>query len=171
MENNKKMRFKINAFDVFLIFLAVCLVATFGLKIYRGIAEDKNSYNSEYVLSFVCEGECNGVIRYVREGDTVYLENGEILGYIAAPDKNSSTPLEIISNTEGASNKPFGSTEVLFVSFSGSLKLNGNAKLVENGDYYLLGESNITEGSKLTVHTVNAEFTITVSSIEKVDKY
>ena len=171
MENNKKTRFKINAFDIFLILLAVCLVATFGLKIYQGISEDKNSYNSEYILSFVCEGEYNSVIRSVREGDTVYLENGEILGYIAPPEKNGTTPLEIISNTEGSSKKPFGSTEILFVSFSGKLKLNGNAKLVENGDYYLLGDSNITEGATLTVHTVNAEFTIKVSSIEKVDKY
>lgn len=171
MENSKKTRFKVNAFDIFLILLAICLVVTFALRIYNGIYERKNSYNSECVLSFVCENEYNSVVDAVKDGDAVYLDNGELLGYVTSYDKNSAAPFKITSNEEGSSTKPFGTTEYLFVSFTGTVKLNGNAKLVENGEYYLLGDNNITEGASFKVHTVNAEFTITVSSIEKVDKY
>ncbi len=180
MENSKKNRVKINAFDVFLILLVLCLIATAAFRIYNGVSEDKNSYNSEYILNFTCEGEYNSIIKYVKDGDAVYLQDGELLGYITFAEGNEGdTPLEIIIDEENpddeanseVANDNANTNELSFVRFSGAMTLNGNAKKSQKGNYYIIGEDNITEGAKFTVHTINAEFTITVVSIEKVDKY
>lgn len=180
MENNKKIRIKVNAFDVFLILLALCLVATFALKIYTGIAENKNRYNNEYILTFSCVDEYDSILAAVKDGDALYLEDGEILGYIAMADKNSMSPFVITSSSKSdlicdpSSWVDFtvpGTTKLDLISFTGIVKLNGNAKRIENGDYFVLGDDKISEGLTLTVHTLKAEFKVTVVSIDKIDRY
>jgi hypothetical protein len=170
MENKKKNKFKINAFDVFLILLVLCLIGTLVFRIYNGVAEDKNSYNNEYLLKFKCEGEYDSVIRYVRDGDAVYLASGELLGYITfAESNNTQYPLEI-ETSETSSGDP--NNDVLeFVAFTGYMKLNGNAKKATNGNYYVVGDENIIEGSIITVHTRTAEFTVSLESIEAINNY
>ena len=170
MENKKKTKFKINAFDVFLILLVLCLIGTLAYRLYNGVAEDKNSYNNEYVLSFVCDGEYDSVIRYVKDGDAVYLNSGELLGYITFAESNDGTyPLEIINDENSSANPDNNILE--FVAFKGEMKLNGNAKKATNGNYYVIGDENVIEGSEITVHTRTAEFTVSIVSIKAINNY
>ena len=171
MEKNKKNRVKINAFDVFLILLVFSLIVSLAYKIYDGAAADKNSYDNDYVLTFSCDGEYDSIIKYVKSGDAIYLPSGELLGYITVSDDNKSgAPLVVTSqnNDEAvdADKKQFS-----FVSFEGTLKMNGNAKKVDKGNYFLIGDDKITEGAKITVHTITAEFTVSVVKIAKINKY
>ena len=170
MENKKKNRVKINAFDVFLVLLVLCLIGTLIFRIYSGISENKNSHNNEYVLSFECDGEYDSVIRYVKDGDAVYLTSGELLGYITFSEQNKGEyPLQIVTD-EQSSEDPNNSV-LEFVSFRGEMKLNGNAKKATNGNYYVIGEENVIEGSEITVHTRTAEFTVSVVSIKAINNY
>ena len=168
MENNKKNRTKINAFDIFLILLVLCLIATLVFRIFNGISSDKNSYDNEYILSFTCEGEYDSILDYVKSGDAVYLPSGELLGYITFSDENKTGfPLEIINDNEYSNN----SADFNFVKFSGVLKMNGNAQKIDKGNYYLIGDDKITEGATITVHTMSVEFTVSVTNIEKINTY
>lgn len=175
MENNKKNRVKINAFDIFLVLLVLCLIGTLVFRIYNGISEDKNSYNNEYILMFACDGEYDSIIKYVKEGDAVYLRSGELLGYISVPEgSKSGTPLEIITgdNMDDVTKSADEATKKLeFVKFTGAIKMNGNAKKAAKGNYYIIGDENIIEGAVFTVHTRVAEFTVSVVSIEAINNY
>ncbi len=177
MENNKKTKVKINAFDVVLILLVLCIIGTFIFKIYTGVAEDKNTNNSEYILTFTCEGEFDSLIKQVKVGDPVYLESGELLGYITLGEgkTDEAAPLEIITaeadgNGSDEQTESHG-REFKLVNLSGVLKLNGNAKKSDNENYYVIDEKNISEGAQIRVHTTRAEFTIIVDKIEKVNNY
>ena len=170
MDSNKKNRVKINAFDIFLVLLVLCLIGTLVFRIYNGVAEDKNSYNNEYILSFEADGEYDSIIRYVKGGDAVYLNSGELLGYIFFPEANQGQyPLEILQSEDSTANENNGVLE--FVKFKGEIKLNGNAKKAAGGNYYIIGDENIIEGSKITVHTRTAEFTVSVVSIKATNNY
>ena len=173
MENNKKSRVKINAFDIFLVLLVLCLIGTLVFRIYKGITEDKNSYNNEYVLTFACDGEYDSIVNYIKEGDAVYLRNGELLGYIGIPE-GKEAPIEIITSeqTEEPAAAGDGSVRNLkFVQFTGVIKMNGNAKKAAKGNYYVIGDENIIEGAIFTVHTKTAEFAVSVVSIEPINNY
>ncbi len=181
MDNNKKNRVKINAFDVFLILLVLCLIGTLIFRIYNGISEDKNSYNNEYILTFSCDGEYDSILGYVKAGDAVYFESGELLGYIGFSENNKSqSPLETViletvtepveeGDIQEAENE--SAYDLSFVGLTGVIELNGNAKKVEKGNYYAIGDENIIEGVELTVHTETVEITITVVSIQKTSNY
>ena len=174
---------KVNAFDIFVLLLVLCLIATLAFKIYDSASDEANTDNSKVMLEFVCEGEYNSILNYLHDGDAVYLESGEILGYI---HKNAQTEglFEIITeaqtepesteNTDVASNtKTESITAVDYskVKFSGQINLNGNALKSNKGSYYIIGEDNITVGGKLNLHTKIAEFTITVTSLSNIENY
>lgn len=175
MENNKKNRVKINAFDIFLVLLVLCLIGTLVFRIYNGISEDKNSYNNEYLLTFKCESEYDSVIKYVKEGDAVYLRSGELLGYIGVREGNQGQyPLELIPDSvsdEQSAKADEGVKTLSVVSFTGVIKMNGNAKKAAKGNYYVIGDENIIEGAVFTVHTREAEFTVSVEKIEAINNY
>lgn len=171
MENNKKNRVKINAFDIFLVLLVICLIGTLVFRIYNGISEDKNSYNNEYVLTFACDGEYDSIIKYVNEGDAVYLRSGELLGYIGIPE-GSEAPLNILSDESQEKSSVSANVQTFeLVSFTGAIKMNGNAKKAAKGNYYVIGDENIIEGAVFTVHTTETEFTISVVSIDTINNY
>ena len=48
----KKAKRRVNPFDVMIVLLLLCLLATFGFRIYRGVADKNDSNVSEYILTF-----------------------------------------------------------------------------------------------------------------------
>ena len=180
-DNKKtKVKMKVNAFDIFVLLLVLCLIATLVYKIYTGIAEEANTDNSEVMLEFVCEGEYNSILNYLHDGDEVYLQSGEVLGYIHKNSDNNEI-FEIITevHTEQESDalaEPTAEGETAAsdysrVKFSGLISLNGNALKSNKGSFYIIGEENITVGGKLTVYTSRTEFTITVISFGDIEDY
>ena len=178
--NNKKSKVKINAFDVFVVLLVLCLLATIVFKIYASVTKDDNAKNSEITMSFKCEGEYNSLVKYINSGDEVYLESGELLGYIyKSPDSDELfviTPREEAlekedtnSSSKVASNIKITTYEK--IDFTGNIKLNGNAIKSSKGNYYTIGSDNITVGGKLDLHTKRTEFTITVTGFSEESKY
>ena len=169
----KKTKVKINAFDVFVMLLVLCLIATAAYKVYTSVSTNNNTKNSDVTMSFRCEGEYNSIMDYVHEGDAVYLESGEILGYIY---KNSDQK-ELFTIIEDSTEALDGAREVSAknvyekVKFSGEIKLNGNAVKSPRGTYYIINNENITVGGKILLHTKNAEFTVTVTGFDEADKY
>lgn len=179
MDNNKKNRMKINAFDIFLVLLVLCLIGTLAFRIYNGVSEDKNSYNNHYVITFACDGEYDSLIKYVKDGDAVYLRSGELLGYITFSETNKGNiPLETmpLENPDDeqqtlAEGVDEGTKKLEFVKFIGAIKMNGNAKKAAKGNYYIIGEDNIIEGAVYTVHTTEAEFTVTIVGVKEINNY
>ncbi len=166
----KKTKAKINGFDVFVMLLVLCLIATVVYKVYSSVASDSNTENSNVTVKFKCDGEYDSIVDYLTDGDVVYLESGEILGYISKnPDRNEL--FEVIYKSdeedieESSSEEETKSIIYESVEFSGEMKLNGNAAKSARGSYYVIGEDNITVGGKLLVHTKSCEFTITVTDI------
>ena len=183
-DNKKtKAKMKVNAFDVFVLLLVLCLIATLVYKIYTGIAEETNTDNSKVIIEYVCEGEYNSILNYLNDDDAVYLESGEILGYISvnpSSDELFEIITEVQTDTQSSeesdtvlSAKESGTAEFDYskVKFSGCISLNGNALKSNKGSFYIIGEDNITVGGTLRVHTKRAEFTITVTSIGDVRDY
>lgn len=81
--SGKRNQAKINALDIFVIFLVLCLVFTLAYKIYKGAAVSKESKNSSYIMTFDCDISIDSIERYVKDGDAVYMSSsGEFLGYI-----------------------------------------------------------------------------------------
>lgn len=178
--NNKKSKVKINAFDIFVILLVLCLLATVIFKIYSSAAKDDNAKNSEITMSFKCEGEYNSLIKYLNSGDEVYLESGELLGYIyKSPDSEDLFVVtvreenELESGAQIAPKNVDGDKVTTYekIDFSGNIKLNGNAVKSGKGNYFTIGSDNITVGGKLNLHTKRAEFTITVTGFSETSKY
>ena len=168
----KKTKAKINGFDVFVILLVLCLIATVVYKLYSSVSSDGNTQNSDVTVMFKCDGEYDSIIDYLNDGDVVSLESGEILGYIS---KNSDRKeiFEVIYKSDEEDMEESSSKEesksIIYesIEFSGEIKLNGNAAESARGSYYVIGEDNITVGGKLLVHTKSCEFTITVTDISQ----
>ena len=84
MANNQKQKKGINAFDAVVILLLLCLVATFAYRIFTGFGKSEDGVaGSKYVMEFQCDGEYNSILRYLQNGDAVYLaSDGKLLGYL-----------------------------------------------------------------------------------------
>lgn len=164
----KKTKAKINGFDVFVILLVLCLIATVVYKLYISASINGNTESSDVTLKFKCDGEYDSIIDYLSDGDAVYLESGEILGHIS---KNADTKelFDISYKADEDGDTSFDTTEVgnmyKMIVFSGEMKLNGHATKSGRGSYYVIGDNNITVGGRLIVHTKNCEFTISVTDI------
>lgn len=182
-ENKKtKVKMKVNAFDIFVLLLVLCLIATLVYKIYTSIADESNTDNSKVMIEYVCEDEFNSILSYLHDGDAVYLESGEILGYI---HKNSDTNelFEIIteeqteSETESdtfataTADNNGAAADYSKINFAGLISLNGNAIKSNKGSFYTIGEDNITVGGTIKVHTNRTEFVITVTSFGDIRDY
>lgn len=186
---NKKIKLKLNAFDIFVFLLVLCLIASVGYKIYASLTEEKNSKNASIYLHYECDGEYNSVMRYLNDGDALYLESGELLGYITQVGNDgmftlvtsdtvteetiTEVPSEAVNGDMQAEN-----TEIIkegytyeSVKFKGVLKLNGNAIKSNKGSYYKIGDRLISVGGVLLVHTEKTEFSITVSELSEIDRY
>ena len=84
MAKNQKKKRGINAFDSVVVLLLLCLVATFAYRIYTGFGQsDDGVAGSKYVMEFQCDEEYNSILRYLENGDAVYLaSDGKLLGYL-----------------------------------------------------------------------------------------
>lgn len=182
-EKNKAERKRINAFDVVIILLLICLVATFGYRTYVGVTDGSNRNVSEYVIEFEAEG-CNSVASYIKQGDAVYLAvNGEVLGYIYIGEEDDHGPVYIIADVEteapeeesestgdDADAVEDGFIKYKNVIFGGKIRLGNDTVKVKNGNYYTVGGINVTRGSVIEVYTEKAVFTITVKTIDTVNE-
>lgn len=157
----KRERKRINAIDVVIILLILCLIATFAYKVYDGVADPATKKDSKYVVSFVCE-EYASLAKYLEDGEAVYFEkNGELLGNLFA--EGGETPAVSVSG-DAAGNDGVYETATL----SGKLKLNANAVAVSSGNYYTVGDINIAAGSEIRVFTEDTVFTLKVIGISKI---
>lgn len=170
---NKKRDKKITAFDVVIVLLIIGLLATFGYRVYDGIADPGVNKNSKYVVSFVCDDEYNSVAKYLEDGESVYIAStGELLGTLYA--KKSGEPVITVSGGSadiGNGDEGSDETDVVIyekVTFSGNLKLNPDAIAVSAGSYYTVGGINIAKGSVIKVYTEDAVFMLKVDSITPI---
>lgn len=85
-KKEKKDKKGLNIFDAVVILLVVCLLGTLGYRLYSGIGKDASGIsNAKYVMTFECDEEYNSLLRYLENGDAVYLASGgELLGYLYA---------------------------------------------------------------------------------------
>ncbi len=173
----KKKRIRINPFDVVIVLLILCLLATFGYRIYNGVEEKSDSKTSNYVLTFACDQSVSSLADYLKKGTPVYLSaNNEVLGYIY-DGKNSvtvnviteETSSDNIENTDDVQDmgekSPYERAEI-----HGKIHLSEDVQVYKNGVYYTIKNVNFSVGSKLTVFTEEASFTLTVQSVSRVDK-
>ena len=162
----KKIKAKINAFDVFVILLVLCLIATAVYKLY-GSASISGGENTDVAVKFKCDGEYDAILDYLAEGDAVYLESGEILGHISkSSDKKALFDITYKADEDGMTKEETEAGNMYkMIAFVGEIKLSNGATKSGRGSYYVIGEDNVTVGGKLTVHTKNCEFTITVTDI------
>ena len=80
-ESAKKSKRGINALDVVIILLIICLVGALGYRIYKGVSNPDLEKASKYIVEYECDEIFNSVADYVEAGDAIYFaQNGELLG-------------------------------------------------------------------------------------------
>lgn len=174
-KNNEKTRKKVNPFDVVVILLIICLLTSFGYRLYVGIADESTKNVSEYVVEFESES-CRSILAYLSQGTAVYLSsNGELIGYFYADADDKQGAVYQLPNQNGGDviqpaeeNNVF--SEYANVRFGGRVRLSSNAVRVKTGDYFTVGGINLTVGSVVEVYTEKAVFTMTVKSFDTVDQ-
>ena len=169
----KRSRRKVNPFDVLIVLLVLCLAATFAYRIYQGVAHKDDRNTSSYVLTFTCNGEVSSMTDYLKSGTPVYLSaNGELLGYIYGDEFKVEEITEPAADgtetgevaTENSKPLPYNN-----VNIEGKIILSSDLEVYSNGVYYSIGDINFAQGSKLTLYTEEASFTVTVKNITLVD--
>ena len=176
-ENAKKSKRGINALDVVIVLLVICLLGTVGYRIYKGVSDPDINKESKYIVEYSCDGVYNSLADYIERGDAIYFaKNGERLGHAylgkedthvlmnATEDKGGE---EVESGTEAENAEEPVSYDK--VSATGKLKLNADALYQKNGNIYEIGDISIAVGSVIEVYTVNTVFTITVTNIYAVE--
>lgn len=175
-DNTKKRRLSFNVLDVFIVLLVLVLILSVAYKISQSMKKDANNDNPVYTIIFECE-EYESLAKYLSDGEAVYIRSsGEILGYIyKSEDASGSSAIVVIEDEQDSTEQDAvgttkAETDDLYerVKFEGTLKLNGNTKKSNEGNYYTLEDFNICVGSKIEVYTDDAEFTITVKKF--IDK-
>ncbi len=187
-EQNKRSRGKINAFDVFVIFLVLCLIGTFVYRLYNEIIIDSRHQGEKYVLYFECDGVYNSLSKYVDKKDLVYIAStGELLGNIRKDDNTKSPALSEVTSETAADTSAEkaemptdttldqtveNETEFVYdtVKYTGKITLSKDVYKVSDGNYFVLGETNLTVGGILKVYTNNAEFDILITDIAPISE-
>lgn len=183
-ENKKKKKLSFNVLDVFVILLVVILILTAVYKITQASSSKANEDNPVYMIEFECTGEYNSLVKYLSDGEEIYLKStGELLGYLYRSADFLGTDAIFVIQPEndgeedngsqagektGITKDPHGVDIYRQVSYWGKIKLNGNFEKSHTGAYYSLGDLNITVGSVLEVYTDDTLFTLTVKRI--IDK-
>ena len=171
----KKDKKRLNAFDVAIILLLICLIGTFGYRIYEGVADDSSKKMSEYVIEFECE-DYSSLVQYLAAGSEVYLAyNGELLGYLYAEEGDMRGAAYTLPETESDETEEVETAEENLpiyeeVAIAGKIRLGSDAVKVKNGNYYSIGGINLTGGSVVEVYTENAVFTIIVKNIDTANE-
>ena len=187
MANPKnKSKKRINAIDVIIILLVLALIGTAVYRVYGAIADGSSKKGSNYIVTFECSSEYNTLIKYLKNGEEVYLAtNKSLIGYIYDdPDDDHGAVYEVFEDTpneeetvEGETNVPANSGDeknkseaYSKVKLSGKIKLSSEAVKAKGGNYYTVKGRNITVGSTLKVYTDDTVFTVVVKSITKAGK-
>lgn len=182
MAKKSKAKRRINIFDAVVILLLVCLVFTFGYRMYNGLADGSSSGTAKYVMTFECEQGYNSILDHIDDGEAVYFRNnGILLGYFYAPADDDNGHIYSLAEdipesngeeeTEGTPNdlSVFQIKAYSKIKFGGHLRLNVEAVKVKTGNYYYIGEMNFTEGSVIEVCTDKTVFTLKVKKISVAD--
>ena len=158
----KKNKKKINVIDVVIILLVLALIGTAAYRIYSEITKNISAKKSNIILTFECEVTYDSILKYVKNGDAVYLlSDGTLLGYFFKADGATHAQNAITDDTDSTEGSAIKS-----VKLRGTLKLSANAREAQNGGYYVINGNNITKGSTLDVYTETAVMKIVVKSIE-----
>ena len=182
--SEKKAKRRINPFDVVVVLLVIGLLATFVYRIYKGVEDKSDSETSKYVLTFTCVESIDSLAEYLDKGTPVYLQaNNEILGYVydgkdrvsvSIYTEGESTTDESETSSDASAAEEITSAEEKLpynkADIHGKIHLSEDVKVYNNGVYYSIGDVNFAPGSKLTVFTEEAVFTIVVESITQIDK-
>ena len=101
MASNRNEKRRLNVFDAVILLLLLCLVISFGYRIYLGI--DKNASGIEdayYIMSFECDREYDSLLRYLENGDAVYFaSDGKLLGHLyAGAEHENGAVYEIVDD-------------------------------------------------------------------------
>lgn len=182
-EKQKKAGSKINAFDILVILLVLCLIGTVAYRVYEGVAKDKVDSTSKYVIEFECD-DYDSLARYLAVGDEVYLSsNGALLGeiyrgrtdfqaiFVETEAEETTVSEETTDSTLiGGSDEEETEAGVSYkpAKIKGKIRLNVSVTASREGSYYTLGEINFSKGSVINVYTEDTEFTITITNITTV---
>lgn len=181
-EKQKKSGLRINAFDILVILLVLCLIGTVAYRVYEGVAKDRVDSTSKYVLEFECENY-DSLAKYLASGEEVYLSsNGALLGeiyrgrtdfqaiYVETSAEETTVSDETTDIIIGGSNDEETETGMSYkpAKITGKLRLNVSVTASSEGSYYTLGDVNFSKGSVINVYTEDTEFTITITNITTV---
>lgn len=162
-KNNKK---KINVIDVVIILLVLALIGTAAYRIYSEITKNISGKKSNIILTFECEVTYDSILKYVKNGDAVYLSSdGTLLGYLHKTDEAANVLYAITDDTDSTEGSAIKS-----IILRGTLKLSADAREAQNGGYYVINGNNITKGSTLDVYTETTVMKIVVKSIENMQE-
>lgn len=166
MEKTSKSRRRLNVIDVLIIMLVLALFATVGYRIYAQITENSDSKKSDYVVVFESDKEYRAMIDVLKNNEEVYFcSDGVLMGYLYDDKRDDKALIYEIQNT-AEDNVSGGIYEE--VSFGGMIALSNRVGTVKGSDYLVIGDRNISVGSRIEVYTETAIFTITVKDITKL---
>ena len=168
----KREHRRLNAFDVMLILLMICLVAALGYRVYSGVSSPDVVKDSKCIVEFECDGVYNSLIDYIDNNEVVYFKNsGEVFGCIYM-GKEDLHALEIVTDAVDPEEESSGDEEEIsyeLVKARGKLKLNADAIASDEGNYFTVGDIGFTVGSIIEVYTDDAVFTLKITAIQTIE--
>ena len=166
MEKTSRNRRRLNVIDVLIIMLVLALLATVGYRVYAQITESDEGKKSEYVISFESDAEYRAMMKSLKNGDEVYFcSDGILMGYIYDKKDDGKAVVYELGLADG---EEAGTALYDKISFGGMIALSAQADEIKGSDYLVIGDRNLSVGSKIEVYTEKATFTITVKSIGKL---
>ncbi len=161
-EISRKSKIKLNIIDVVIILLVLALIATAAFRIYEEVTENTSAKQSDCILTFeFVDGTDGSILDYLNDGDAVYIrKDGTLLGYFY--DETADDGIEAVYQAIDASNSTNGT-----VILRGTIKLSIDAHKAQNGEYYVINGTNITEGGTLEIYTEKTVMNIVVKSLSE----
>lgn len=166
MEKTSKAKRRFNVIDVLIIMLILALLATVGYRVYAQISENGEGEKSDFVIVFESDAEYRSMMKTIKNGDEVYFcSDGVLMGYVYDKKNDGKAVIYELGLADGEV-----ADTALYdkVSFGGMIALSAQADDVKGNDYLVIGDRNISVGSKIEVYTEKSTFTITVKSIGKL---
>ena len=164
MSDKTKKKIKINVIDVLIVLLVIALIATVVYRVYTGVNDKTSSSRSKYVVTFECT-DYNSLADYLDNGDAVYFaDSGKLLGHMYTPKGAEGAAFVVQADEADAGDKKDFTYTI--ETIRGYIKLTSEAVRSSAADYYSIGDVNVTVGSTIEVYTNEAQFTLTVKSID-----
>ena len=169
MGKTSRTKRRFNVIDVLIIMLVLALLATVGYRVYAQITENVEGEKSDFVIEFKLsenDEEYRSMMNAIKNGDKVYFcSDGILMGYIYDKKNDGKDVIyELDQKNEGEADTGLYNK----VSFGGMIALSAQADEVKGSDYLVIGDRNLSVGSRIEVYTEKAIFTITVTSIGKL---